>query len=217
MSHHRVGLRRWRATGAGSELGVPLKMKGRIDERLPVKRAGRRLPGFIVLLGLLALGQQESAIAQAGSTGGTIGKTDKSISGEGNGADPRSPVNSRSKGKRPVESAASDQSSTARSKCTNIEGVWNSSGLSENIRQTGCNFSATVPAQYFNHAINGKYLGSSNYSLTITRTNKNDGCTTVMRGRMILTDRAGFQTTITSTDGRCDLSVNFTETRLWAR
>jgi hypothetical protein len=56
-------------------------MKDCIDDRLPVKRLSRRLLGFVMLLGLLALGQQESALAQAGSTGGTIGKQDKSISG----------------------------------------------------------------------------------------------------------------------------------------
>jgi hypothetical protein len=54
-----------------------------LTTRLPVKRLSGRLLGFATLLGLLAACQQESAFAQAGSTGGTIGKTDKSISGGG--------------------------------------------------------------------------------------------------------------------------------------
>jgi hypothetical protein len=57
-------------------------MKVCIDDRLPVKRLSGRLLGFALLLGLFALGQQESAFAQAGSTGGAIGKTNKSQSGE---------------------------------------------------------------------------------------------------------------------------------------
>jgi hypothetical protein len=65
---------------------------------------------------------------------------------------------------------------TADAQCPNIEGVWSSPGpngyASENIRQSGCDFLATLPASYFNHAVSGKFLGSSNYSLTIVRTNK---------------------------------------------
>jgi hypothetical protein len=56
-------------------------MKVCIDDRLPVKRLSGRLLGVALLLALFALGQQENAFAQAGSTGGTIGKQDKSISG----------------------------------------------------------------------------------------------------------------------------------------
>jgi hypothetical protein len=44
------------------------------------------------------------AFAQAGSIGGTIGKTDKSVSGEESAAEPRTPAKSRSRG-------ASDKSS----------------------------------------------------------------------------------------------------------
>jgi hypothetical protein len=56
-------------------------MKVCIDDRLPVKRLSGRLLGVALLLGLFAPSQQESAFAQAGSTSGTIGKQDKSISG----------------------------------------------------------------------------------------------------------------------------------------
>lgn len=53
------------------------------------------------------------ALGQAGSTGGTIGKTDKSISGGQNAAGPNPPTSSRSNGQRPVERGASAQSSEA--------------------------------------------------------------------------------------------------------
>jgi hypothetical protein len=156
---------------------------------------------------------------QSGSTGGSIGKSDKSISGGEIAAEPSAPPKSRSKSKRPADSETSDQSSSAR-KCANIEGAWNSSApssVSENIRQSGCNFSGTLTNAFFNHAISGKYLGGSNYSISITRTNKSNGCTTVMHGRMNLISGAEFQTITAGTDGRCDLPVNFAETRVWTR
>jgi hypothetical protein len=52
------------------------------NDGLPVKRLSRRLLGVVLLLGLFAIGQQESAFAQAGSTGGTIGKQNKEASGD---------------------------------------------------------------------------------------------------------------------------------------
>jgi hypothetical protein len=94
MSYHCIGLRRRCATVAGSELVGPF-MKVCIDDKLPVKGLSRRLLGFILLLGLFALGQQERAFAQAGSTGGTIGNQDKSISG--GGEERREPQGSRAK------------------------------------------------------------------------------------------------------------------------
>jgi hypothetical protein len=59
------------------------------------------------------------AFGQAGSTGGTIGKTDKSVSGGDNAAEPRTPMSSRSKGQRPIDKGASDQSSEA-----SVAGRW---------------------------------------------------------------------------------------------
>ena len=62
---------------------------------------------------------------------------------------------------------------SAFAQCANIEGKWSSPGpngfVSEDIRQTGCDFLANLPAPYFNHAVSGKFLGNSNYSLTIAR------------------------------------------------
>jgi hypothetical protein len=70
---------------------------------MPVKGRSGRLLGFALLLGLFALGQEERAAAQAGSTGGTIGKTDKSISG---GESVAEPTKTRSKGGRPAGTSA---------------------------------------------------------------------------------------------------------------
>jgi hypothetical protein len=58
------------------------------------------------------------AQVQPGSTGGSIGKIDKSISGGGSAAEPSAPTKSRSNGKRPVDTATSDQSSVS------VAGAW---------------------------------------------------------------------------------------------
>jgi hypothetical protein len=57
-------------------------MKDCRNEGLSMKVRVRLLPGFALLLGLFALGQQHDAFAQAGSTGGTIGKQNKETSGD---------------------------------------------------------------------------------------------------------------------------------------
>jgi len=54
--------------------------------------------------GLLAYGQ-------AGSIGGTIGKTDKSVSGGEAPSETQTPTKPRSKGQRPIDRSALDQSS----------------------------------------------------------------------------------------------------------
>lgn len=180
--------------------------------------SGIRLTSLVVLSGLFVATQQQVAFAQAGSTGGVIGKQDKSVSGGEGVAEPRAPAKSRSKATGPLDSASDKSSSTKR--CANLEGVWNSaapSSVSENIRQTACNFSASLTTALFNHVVNGKYMGSSNWSVAITRTNKITGCTTVMRGRMNLVSETEFQTVMTGADGRCDLPVDFAETRKWTR
>jgi hypothetical protein len=56
------------------------------------------------MLACLAWGA--TAFAQAGSTGGTIGKTDKSAVGDDGKAEPRKPPNSRSSKPRPEQAPA---------------------------------------------------------------------------------------------------------------
>jgi hypothetical protein len=167
--------------------------------------------GIAVLAALVVTATSDASFAQAGSTGGTIGKQHKSISGdeEAPSASPR-----RNPPARPVKP---NQGTGSACGTADIEGNWNSSGLSENIQQTGCNFSAKIPGSLFNHTVKGRYLGSSNYSITIARSNQITGCTTMMLGSMTLTSGAQFKTVITSTDGKCDLPANFTETRMWTR
>jgi hypothetical protein len=168
--------------------------------------------GIAVLAALVVTATSDASFAQAGSTGGTIGKRDKSISGDEE--TPRASPRRKNPSARPVKP---NQGTGSACGAANIDGNWNSSGLSENIQQAGCDFSAKIPGSLFNHTVRGRYLGSSNYSIAIARSNQITGCTTMMLGSMTLTSGSQFKTVITSTDGKCDLPANFTETRVWTR
>jgi hypothetical protein len=117
-------------------------MKDRIDERLPVKRLSRRLLGFALLSGLFALGQQESAFAQAGSTGGIIGKQDKSISG---GEDRSAPPAQRSK----RSARTRDDDSTSGQTAASLRGYWRiqvNCGSHQNVLERGGKWSFDIKA-----------------------------------------------------------------------
>lgn len=167
---------------------------------------------FLAMLIVLAGGSL--AFGQAGSIGGSVGKLDKSISG--NEGAPSSRKKPPTRPPTPNERTGSACEQIAAS----ITGTWNSSSpssVSEDIRRTGCNFVATISNQFFAHAISGRYLGGSNFSLTITRTNRITGCTTKMFGRMTVISGAQMQWIITRTDGKCDLLASYQETRRWIR
>lgn len=183
-----------------------------------INEVGRRI-AIASLSGFLASFVACTAtFAQAGSTGGTIGKQDKSISGDGE-APSISPHARKNLPPRPAKPNEGADSACGRMSA-NIVGTWNSSSpssVSADIRQTGCDFSGRITAPLFNHAVSGRYLGGSNYSITITRTNQITGCTTVMFGSTTVISAAQMQWVITGTDGKCDLPANYTETRLWTR
>jgi hypothetical protein len=159
-----------------------------------------------------------NGLAQAGSTGGAIGKQDKSISGDQE-APSASP---RARKKPPARSAKTNEGagSACGQMATSIAGTWNSSSPSsesEDIRPTGCDFTATLSNSFFHHVIRGRHSGGSNFSLTIARTNRVTGCTTVMSGSTTVISDARMRWVITGTDGKCDLSANYSETRMWTR
>lgn len=79
------------------------------------EKDGRRMArglGLAALSALLALGPVKDAFAQAGSTGGVIGKTDKSVSGE-RAPEPRASAKS-----------SSSKGSAKTSSCSSLAGVW---------------------------------------------------------------------------------------------
>lgn len=79
-------------------------------------------PRIVLILSfgmLVSLAVGATAFAQAGSTGGTIGKTDKSVSGGESAAERHIPPSSRSKGQQPINRGASGQSSEV-----SVAGTW---------------------------------------------------------------------------------------------
>ena len=70
------------------------------------KKAGLRAVLMLIFAMLASFAVGTTAFAQAGSTGGTIGKTDKSISGEERGAEPNKPTKSRSRNQQPTDASA---------------------------------------------------------------------------------------------------------------
>jgi hypothetical protein len=107
-------------------------MEDCVDNGWSMKCLGRRLLGFVLMLGMFAMGLQQNALAQAGSTGGTIGKQDKSISGGDDAADSRrvAPARKppRSAGSRRTEEKTSKQDEGASSGCGRLAGVWTANG-----------------------------------------------------------------------------------------
>jgi hypothetical protein len=71
--------------------------------------SGAATKPFLAIIIFFACGSL--VFGQAGSTGGTIGKTDKSVSGGESTAEPHTPAKSRPKGQRPIDRGTSDQSS----------------------------------------------------------------------------------------------------------
>ena len=168
-----------------------------------------------LLAALLLIATHSLAFGQAGSIGGVVGKTDKSISGEetsSSGARKASPT-------RPTD--ANQSTKVACKQITaDIAGTWNSSSPSsetEDIHQGACRFTATLSNQFFSHMIVGRYLDGSSFSLAITRTNRATGCTTMMFGNATVQSAARMQWVITRTDGKCDLPASYHETRSWTR
>jgi hypothetical protein len=68
--------------------------------------SGTRLTKLVILLVLFVITQQQGALAQAGSTGGVIGKQEKSVSGGEAAAEPHAPAKSRSSSQRPSDDVA---------------------------------------------------------------------------------------------------------------
>src|ERR1700722_18239361 len=99
------------------------------------KTAGRGIASIFILGMLAASAADTAAFAQAGATGGSVGKRDKSISGDG-----EAPSAAYGAGKKPPTQAAKPNERTD-SACervaANIGGTWNSSSpslVSEDIK-----------------------------------------------------------------------------------
>ena len=88
-------------------------------------RAAVTLNATIICVMLASLAAHKIALAQAGSTGGTIGKTDKSVSGGGEAA-ARPPHNVKPRAERTERRAASTARAESRAAgaAGNADGTW---------------------------------------------------------------------------------------------
>jgi hypothetical protein len=102
----------------------------------------------------------------------------------------------------------------ASAQCPNIDGVHKSPGIEAFMHQEGCKFIANAPSKGFNHTIEGVYLGGSQFSWTVTRTNLSNACTTVMFGTISVVNATQFDASILASDGRYDLPAGFSERRV---
>jgi len=85
-------------------------------------RAAATLNATIICVMLALLAADRIALAQAGSTGGTIGKTDKSVSGGGDAA-ARPQHNVKPRAERAERRAASTARTESRA-AGNVDGTW---------------------------------------------------------------------------------------------
>jgi hypothetical protein len=118
------------------------------------------------------------AQVQPGSTGGSIGKTDKSISG-GESGEPSTPTKSRSRGQRPVDRGSSDQSSDV-----SVAGRWHwSADCSVKGWQGDFDLAETSRGN-----ISGNFAGTSWYDVgTITNGHINGSSITFTRKNALVT------------------------------
>lgn len=110
--------------------------------------------------------------------------------------------------------------SSADDKCPWIGGSWrrDADRLILFIDQDGCDISADQPSSSYDHIITGDWSDDDGYfNYRVRRTFKDNGCTTVMYGRMYKLSSKRMSTEIYGTDGRCDLEADFTEDSIWKR
>jgi hypothetical protein len=112
-------------TRLGHQRGLPVPLFDQYDAGTKLGGSMRRRTSIgIALLALshLAFANVSSALAQAGSTGGTVGKQDKSISGGEEAERPRA-------ASHPKRSAAKAQETSSGHSCGRIVGRWTWHGV----------------------------------------------------------------------------------------
>jgi hypothetical protein len=113
-------------------------------------RGGISIGAVIVICSLAVLaGTGQTALAQAGSTGGTIGKTDKSISGTDEGE-------SRQSSPGPGRRTATQRVTRSHDAAVNLTGTWSANdGGTYTIRQSGSKVSWESVGTLFSNTFNG--------------------------------------------------------------
>jgi RHS repeat-associated protein len=99
-----------------------------------------------------------------------------------------------------------------------LTGTWQSGSLSVNLTLTGSALNGTLDTQGYTHALTGTFNATTQRStLQILRTNRQDGCMTVMYGEIRMLSQTQLGVDIFGTDGACDLGDDFSEYNVYTR
>jgi hypothetical protein len=100
--------------------------------------------------------------------------------------------------------------------CPNVSGTWQrgSESMQLTITQDGCKISARFSSAAYEHTLTGTSDGGD-FDYEVIRTNKSNGCTTHMFGKLSKINKRQIKTEVTSTDGKCDLPSDFHEPSIW--
>ena len=102
--------------------------------------------------------------------------------------------------------------------CVNLAGTWASnSDFTIGLEQVGCGLHFTfTQARGYDHAIQGECAGNQ-CSWSVYRHDLSNRCQTVLYGVATMLDSNHFGTIVTGSDGRCELSQNYSEIRIYRR
>ncbi|QFS42539.1 hypothetical protein [Nostoc sphaeroides] len=112
------------------------------------------------------------------------------------------------------------ESAIAQKACPNASGYWKRpDSIIWNFSQNGCNLGGTItntPTIF--HNITGVFYDNRTADVVISRTNLSTGCQTQMYGTFTVLSVPNFiRINIYATDGRCELSQNFTEDYVYTK
>lgn len=102
----------------------------------------------------------------------------------------------------------------------NFSGMWKArehDGVVANLNDDGSRVTGTLYSTNFDHTLEGTHDNPTRVTMVTTRRNIHSGCVTRMYGYWVLLDTDTARSQIIGTDGRCDLSTNFQETRIYDR
>ncbi|MEH2415872.1 hypothetical protein [Nostoc sp.] len=110
------------------------------------------------------------------------------------------------------------ESAIAQQVCPNVSGNWKRpDGIILNFSQNGCTLGGTITNAPI-HRISGVFFDNRTADVVVTRTTLSNGCTTLMYTTLtVLSVPNLIRINTYATDGKCDLSQNFTEDYVYTR
>ncbi|WP_375514967.1 hypothetical protein [uncultured Nostoc sp.] len=116
--------------------------------------------------------------------------------------------------------APMQESAIAEQTCPNVRGLWKrADGIIWNFTQNSCTLGGTITdAPAFIHTISGVFFDNRTADAVVSRTNLSTGCQTKLYSTLtVLSVPNLIRINTYSTDGKCDLSQNFTEDYVYTK